>query len=77
MGNADLNLTKKILAKKKALKAQQQPKKDVDRRASKNRKIRYVVYDKILNFMPPKENLSLFEGKNAIINNFFGKKISH
>jgi len=28
-------------------------KKDIDRRASKNRKLRYVVHDKILNFMTP------------------------
>ena len=27
--------------------------KEVDRRASKNRKIRYVVHDKILNFLTP------------------------
>lgn len=28
------------------------PKKDVDRKASKNRKIRYNIHPKLLNFMP-------------------------
>jgi len=49
-----------------------QVKKEVDRRASKNRKIRYVVHDKILNFMTPLENLKLFEGRDAICSNMFG-----
>jgi hypothetical protein len=51
------------------------PKKDVDRRASKNRKIKYVVHDKILSFMPSRENLSLMEGRAAVVSNLFGKRI--
>ena len=47
-------------------------KKEVDRKASKNRKIRYIVHDKILNFLTPIENLTLFEGRNAIVSNLFG-----
>jgi protein AATF/BFR2 len=47
-------------------------KKEVDRRASKNRKIRYVVHDKIVNFLTPLENLTMFEGREAIVNNLFG-----
>lgn len=73
LGNADLNLTRKALAKKQALQAQA-VKKEVDRRASKNRKIKYVVHDKILNFMPPRENLALVEGRNAIVANLFGRR---
>ena len=39
------------------LKSKQRPKqhKDVDRRASKGRKIRYVVHEKLVNFMTPSE----------------------
>jgi len=73
LGNADLSLTRKALAKKRAMKPA--PKKDVDRRASKNRKIKYVVHDKILNFMPSRENLKLMEGRSAVVSNLFGKRI--
>jgi len=47
-------------------------KKEVDRKASKNRKIRYVIHDKIVNFLVPLENLTLFEGREAIVSNLFG-----
>ena len=73
LGNADLNLTRKALAKKNAMKPV--PKKQVDRRASKNRKIKYVVHDKILNFLPSRENLSLMEGRAAVVSNLFGKRV--
>jgi hypothetical protein len=53
----------------------EQAKKEVDRRASKNRKIKYVVHDKILNFMPSRENLHLVEGRQAIVSNLFGRRI--
>ena len=46
--------------------------KEVDRRASKNRKIRYVVHDKILNFLTPVDNLGMLEGRDAIVTNLFG-----
>ena len=49
--------------------AGQQAKKDVDRKASKNRKIRYVIHDKIVNFLVPLENLKLLEGRDAIVSN--------
>ena len=44
----------------------------MDRRASKNRKIRYVVHEKIINFLTPLSNLTVFEGREAIANNLFG-----
>ena len=49
-------------------------KKDVERRASKARIIRYVVHYKLLNFMPPQENLQVLEGKQAMVSNMFGKR---
>jgi protein AATF/BFR2 len=73
LGNADLGLTRKAMARKAAIKVQ--PKKDVDRKASKNRKIKYVVHDKILNFMPARENLQKMEGKTAIVGNLFGRRL--
>ncbi len=49
-------------------------KKEVDRKASKNRKIRYVVHDKLVNFMTPTDNLSnIFEGKDSILTSLFGQ----
>jgi hypothetical protein len=45
----------------------------VDRKATKGRKIRYVVHDKIHSFMAPSENTYLMDGKDHIINNLFGQ----
>jgi len=54
LNGADLGLTQKYLDKKKKLAEEaRQRKKDIDRKASKNRKIRYVVHDKLLNFLMP------------------------
>ena len=52
-------------------------KKQVDRRASKNRKIRYLVHEKIVNFMTPMDNLQLLGGgdegtKDSIVQTLFG-----
>jgi protein AATF/BFR2 len=47
-------------------------KKDIDTKATKGRKIKYLVHDKLLNFMAPSENHTLLPGKNSIINNMFG-----
>ena len=51
-----------------------QVKKEVDRKASKNRKIRYVVHEKLLNFMTPQDNLNIAEGYEAILLTLFGAK---
>jgi len=47
----------------------------MDTKATKNRKIRYVVHDKVLNFMTPLENLQLSEGRDAIISGLFGGRV--
>jgi hypothetical protein len=47
-------------------------KKEVDRKASKNRKIRYIIHEKIVNFMTTQDNIKLEEGRDAIVNNLFG-----
>ena len=46
--------------------------KQVDTKASKNRKIQYVVHDKIVNFTTPLDNLVELEGRDAIVKNLFG-----
>lgn len=64
-------MTKRFLKKrinKKNLK------KEVDRKASKNRKIRYIVHEKIVSFMVPLD-LKQIEGRDAIVNSLFGKEI--
>ena len=33
------------------------PKNEIDRKATKGRKIKYIVHEKLLNFMQPIENL--------------------
>lgn len=45
---ADLSMTQKYLLKRQKMKElQMQQKKEIDRKASKGRKIKYVVHDKI------------------------------
>lgn len=67
-------MTQRYLAKRQKMQEAQgkQEKKEVDRKASKNRKIRYVIHDKIVNFMTPLENITMFDGREAIVNNLFG-----
>uniref|UniRef100_A0A7S3MWN6 Apoptosis-antagonizing transcription factor C-terminal domain-containing protein n=1 Tax=Strombidium inclinatum TaxID=197538 RepID=A0A7S3MWN6_9SPIT len=73
---ADLSLTQKYLAKREKLKELNlQRKKEIDRRATKGRKIKYIVYDKLKNFMTPvEESTFTVIGKDAILSNMFGKK---
>lgn len=59
-----------LYLKSRQLKAK--PKKEVDRRASKNRKIRYDVHPKLLNFVAPTENTVLLAGRDHILKNLFG-----
>ena len=44
----------------------------IEVKATKNRKIRYIVHDKIINFLTPIENVNLAEGRDAIVRNLFG-----
>lgn len=49
--------------------------KNVDTRASKNRKLRFEKHEKILNFMVPIPNHILNSGRTEIINSIFGKGV--
>ncbi|XP_022154295.1 putative uncharacterized protein DDB_G0270496 [Momordica charantia] len=53
---------------------QTKKRKIVDRRASKSRKIRYNIHEKIVNFMPPLP-LDLHEATPKLISNIFGLKL--
>jgi len=56
------------LAKKQQLKEiQLKKKKEIDRKATKGRKIRYVVHDKMQSFMAPEENLRALEYRDSIL----------
>lgn len=58
-----IGLTRKYLEdRKKREEMQKRLKKEVDRKASKNRKIRYVVHPKLENFMAPEEEIGYNEG---------------
>ena len=50
--------------------------KTVDRRASKARKLRFDVHQKIVNFMCPLTNSQIMEGRNFIVENLFLNKKS-
>ena len=53
---------------------QEKIKKEVDRKASKNRKIRYIVHEKIVNFMTASDNLSnMYEGRESTLKSLFGQ----
>ena len=49
-------------------------KKNVDTKATKNRKIRYDKHEEIINFMVPENNDKEINGRNFIINSLFGTK---
>ena len=49
-------------------------KKNVDTKATKNRKIRYDKHEEIINFMVPENNDKEIIGRNIIINSLFGTK---
>ena len=68
-------MTQKHIAKKQKLAEAGlgQAKKEVDRKATKGRKIKYVVHDKLKNFMVPDENWRLMENKNEVVKRLFGK----
>ena len=75
LGNADLSITQKFIKKKQKMMdaaGQQKSLKEVDCRASKNRKVKFVVHDKIVNFLTPLDNLAILEGRDAIVKNLFG-----
>jgi protein AATF/BFR2 len=49
----------------------------VDRRASKGRKIKYVIHEKLVNFMAPQPNrypLAYTETANQLFASLFGRK---
>ena len=68
------DLTMKYILNRKA-----KMKKNVDTKASKNRKIRYDKHEKIINFMVPQINNKESIGRNIIVNSLFGmhKKIQN
>ena len=60
------------LTMKYILNRKSKVKKNVDTRASKNRKIRYDKHEKIINFMVPQINLKESVGRDIIVNSLFG-----
>ena len=63
-------ITKKFI---ELQKVRNKMKKKVDTRASKGRKIRYIVHNKLVNFMPPKDESEYTEeAKNELYNSLFG-----
>ena len=50
-------------------------KNEIDRKATKGRKIKYIVHEKLLNFLQPVENLQALEAKDSILSNLFGQNI--
>jgi len=65
-------MTRKFLKQKE--QRNEGDKKEVDRKASKNRKIRYTVHDKIVNFMVPEESEREIPGRDEIVRNLLGRR---
>ena len=70
LGNTQAYLKERMLRSKAA-------RPDVDRRASKARKLRYDVHMKLLNFMTPIENIRILPGRDEMIKNLFGVRNSN
>ena len=49
-------------------------KKNIDTKATKNKKIKYDKHEEIINFMVPENNDQEIKGRNIIINSLFGTK---
>ena len=49
-------------------------KKNIDTKATKNKKIKYDKHEEIINFMVPENNEQEIKGRNIIINSLFGIK---
>ena len=49
-------------------------KKNIDTKATKNKKIKYDKHEEIINFMVPENNEQEIKGRNIIINSLFGTK---
>jgi len=62
------DLTWQFLQKKR-----QKTKNNVDTKSSKNRKLRYGIHEKIVNFAVPEANLKLVEGRDDIVRSIFGQ----
>jgi protein AATF/BFR2 len=57
-------------------KVRSKMKKKVDTRASKGRKLRYIVHNKLVNFMPPKDTSEWTdEAKTELFNSLFGQSV--
>ena len=68
------NSNRMDLTMKHILNRQEKTKKNVDTKASKNRKIRFDKHEKIINFMTPQINLNEAIGRDIIVNSLFGIK---
>eukprot|EP00347_Sterkiella_histriomuscorum_P006693 403351797 len=82
LDGADLGLTQKYLERKRKLQMNkgEKMKKDVDRKASKNRKIRYIVHEKIVNFMTPHDNNNIdgiYDGRDSVLLSLFGQNANN
>ena len=55
------------------LKRRKKEKKEVDRKATKSRKLKYNVNEKIVNFMTGVENRKMLENRDMVLRQTFGK----
>ena len=73
-GNDDGSNNRYDLTMKYLMNRQKKVKKNVDTKASKNRKIRYDKHEKIINFMVPQVNVEEANGRDLIVASLFGMK---
>lgn len=72
-GDNQTEITKKFI---ELQRVRSKMKKKVDQRASKGRKIRYVVHNKLISFMPPELNSAWTEdAKSELYSSLFGRTI--
>lgn len=72
-GDNQTEITKKFI---ELQRVRSKMKKKVDQRASKGRKIRYVVHNKLISFMPPEmSSIWTEDAKSELYSSLFGKTI--
>jgi protein AATF/BFR2 len=70
--NVGISLTQEYLRKREKLKKSMDSKKKKTNKISKDRKLKYIIHDKLINFMAPQDTEALSTGREDILKILFG-----
>lgn len=70
--NVGIALTQEYLRKREKLRKLMQKKKKKSNKISKDRKLKYIIHDKLINFMAPTDTESMTDGRGDVLKILFG-----